>query len=147
MSHNSSSRIMSMDQFELQHAKLLFAIHDLSNKKQITSSERSKLKRKSYPELVISTDPVLFNIISVYEASKDADTLYTALVKLVRPKPCINIPPKAASADETTSPLDTFLQSRKKVREHYHVLSMEQPTLVIAEAGEEGTEEEKPLPS
>ena len=138
---------MSLEQFELPHAKLLFVIYDLSQKKLITFSERSKLKRKPYPELVISNDPVLFNIISTFETSKDVDTLYTALVKLVRPKPCINIPPKAASADETTSPLDTFLQSRKKVREHYPVLSMEQPTPVISEAGEEGAEEEKSLSS
>jgi len=136
-----------MERFELPHAKLLYVIYDLSQKKLITFSERSKLKRKRYLELVISSDPVLFNIISAFESSKDAETLYTALVKLVRPKPYINIPPKAASADETTSPLDTFLQSRKKVREHYPVLSMEQPTPVISEAGEEGAEEEKPLPS
>lgn len=138
---------MSMEQFELPHAKLLYVIYDLSQKNLITFSERSKLKRKRYLELVISNDSVLFNIISTFEASKDAETFYTALVKLVRPKPYINIPPKATSADETTSPLDTFLQSRKKVREHYPVLSMERPTPVISEAGEEGAEEEKPLPS
>lgn len=136
-----------MEHFVLPHAKLLFAIHDLSQKKLISFSERSKLKRNCHTELVISNDPVIFNIASAYEAQKDAETLYTALMMLVRPKPCINIPPKAASTDETTSPLDTFLQSRKKVREHYPVLTVQHPTPVISEAGEEGAEEDKPLPS
>ena len=134
-----------MEHFELPHAKLLYVIYDLSQKKQITYSERSKLKGAHHTELVIGGDSVIFNIIEVYDQTRDLDTLYTAIVGLIRSprsKPAIDIPPKAFNSEETKSPLDTFLQSRKKGRERYPCLTVDNPPLVITEAREEGEQGE-----